>query len=91
MLRDSGHDVAFRDVWEEPLSRDLIERFHAKFGQRLINDRSTTWRNLTEKEKNQPPIDLLISHPTLMKRPVIEGDENFTLGWDKTVQAYYLG
>ena len=91
MLRESGRNVAFRDVREDPLTPETIERFLANFGQRLINDRSTTWRNLTEEEKNQPPIDLLISHPTLMKRPVIEDGDDLTLGWDKTVQAHYLG
>ena len=91
MLKESGHEVAFRDVRDEPLTQETVERFLANFGQRLINDRSTTWRNLTEKEKNQPPIDLLISHPTLMKRPVIEDGDDLTLGWDKTVQAHYLG
>ena len=90
MLKESGLHVTFRDVREEPLSRETIERFLTNFGGRLINDRSTTWRNLTEQEKNQPPVDLLISHPTLMKRPVIENGEDLTLGWDKTVQAHYL-
>ena len=90
-LKETGRGVAFRDVREEPLSRETIERFLLRFGQRLTNERSTTWRNLTEKEKNQPPVDLLFSHPTLMKRPVIEDGEDLTLGWDKSVQALYLG
>ena len=91
MLIESGRDVTFRDVREEPLTRETTERFLADFGEKLINDRSTTWRNLTETEKNHAPVDLLVSHPTLMKRPVIEGEDHLTLGWDKTVQAYYLG
>lgn len=91
MLKESCRDVTFRDVREEPLTRETIERLLADFGDKLINGRSTAWRNLTETEKNQAPVDLLVSHPTLMKRPVIEGEDHLTLGWDKTVQAYYLG
>ena len=91
LLRESGRNVAFRDVREEPLPPETIERFLANFGQRLINDRSTTWRSLTETEKNRLPVDLLARHPTLMKRPVIEDGEALTLGWDKAVQARYLG
>ena len=90
-LENSGLEVAFRDVRAEPLSVDEIGRFFAEFGGKLLNTRSTTWRGLSEAERDGAPEALLAAHPTLMKRPVIEGPGGVTLGWDKAVQAAHLG
>ena len=43
----------------------------------IINKRSTTWRNLDEKLKNQldtMAIDIIINSPSLIKRPIWEID-----------------
>lgn len=78
------------DIRETPLSRAQLERFHGVFGEALVNTRSTTWRGLSEAERARDPLDLLIAHPTLMKRPVIERDGTLYLGWGKDVQAALL-
>ncbi|MCA0045155.1 arsenate reductase family protein [Celeribacter litoreus] len=83
--------VALHDIRIEPLSRAEIERFHREFGAALVNTRSTTWRGLSEAERDEDPISLLMAHPTLMKRPVIERDGKLLLGWGKDVQAELLG
>ena len=75
------------DVRATPLARADLERFHAAFGDALVNRRSTTWRELPEAERAGAPLDLLAAHPTLMKRPVIEDGERLLLGWTKDVQA----
>lgn len=89
-LAGAGHEVRFRDIRAEPLGGDEIARFHSAFGDRLINRASTTWRGLAEAERAGPPESLLATHPTLMKRPVIDRDGCLTLGWGKDVQAGYL-
>ncbi len=89
-LGAAGHDLLVIDVRADGVGADDLGRFHAEFGDELINRRSTTWRNLSEDERAQDPIDLLQKHPTLMKRPVIEQGENLTLGWAATVQSVYL-
>lgn len=90
-LEAAGKEVVFRDVRADPLDRDTLVRFHVSFGESLVNRRSTTWRGLSEEERAGDPIDLLMAHPTLMKRPVIEAKEALTLGWDATAQATHLG
>ncbi|MBT8459765.1 MAG: hypothetical protein KJN60_08870 [Boseongicola sp.] len=90
-LENSGLEVAFRDVRAEPLAAGEIARFLAEFGGSLLNTRSTTWRGLSESERARAPEALLAAHPTLMKRPVIEGPGGLTLGWDKAAQAAHLG
>lgn len=89
-LAAAGHEVTFRDVRDEPLSRAEIAGFHAAFEDRLINRASTTWRGLSETERADPPEALLAAHPALMKRPVIDRDGHLTLGWGKDVQAELL-
>lgn len=90
-LENSGLSVTFRDVRAEPLSESEVGRFFAEFGEALLNTRSTTWRGLSESERARPPLTLLAAHPTLMKRPVIEGPGGLTLGWDQAAQGAHLG
>ena len=77
----------FVDVREAPLEAGQVARFLGEFGEALVNRRSTTWRGLSEAEREKPPEVLLAAHPTLMKRPVIEADGALHLGWGKDVQA----
>ena len=56
----------------------------------LVNRRSTTWRGLSEAERESDPQALLIANPTLIKRPVIETDNAVHVGWTKDVQAELL-
>ncbi len=88
-LEAAGQEVRFHDLRAQPLSAEQLARFHAAFGDKLLNRASTTWRGLDEAARAQPVLDLLQAHRTLIKRPIIEGAE-LTLGWDKTAQAAHL-
>ena len=63
----------------------------AALGEAVLNRRSTTWRGLSEAERGGDPERLLEAHPTLMKRPVIERDGQWTVGWTKDVRSQVLG
>jgi len=57
---------------------------------KLINTRSTTWRQLDEATRALADTDtagLLSANPTLVKRPVIERGDDVFVGWTKEVQA----
>ena len=84
-------NVSFRDVRTEVIPPDLITRALAEFGEKLLNRRSTTWRDLSESERAKAPKTLLSQYPTLMKRPLIEADGQLYLGWDREVQQALLG
>lgn len=79
-------DARFHDVREDGAPWDVLESAYAVLGDDLLNTRSTTWRGLDEAERAKPPLDLIAEHPTLMKRPLIEKDGEFFLGWSKDVQ-----
>ncbi len=90
-LEKSGKTVDFVDVRDTPLTPEQITTFAQEFGDRLINKRSTTWRELSENERNLPAIDLIARFPTVMKRPVVSGNGHLTLGWDAATKAQHLG
>lgn len=79
------------DVRESELDSGVIDRFLREFGDVLVNRRSTTWRNLSDSERQAAPEDLIAKHPSLMKRPVIVEGELATLGWDAAARARHLG
>lgn len=79
--------AAFVDVRDVGVPSELMAAAYARFGDRLMNTRSTTWRGLSESDRARPALDLLADHPALMKRPLIVDGEGMWLGWDKTVQA----
>ncbi len=89
-LAGAGREPAFVDLRETPPSRQQIEAWSAKLGPALMNTRSTTWRGLSEAERAGEPVDLMLAHPALIKRPVIEDGEALHLGWGKDVQAALL-
>lgn len=84
-------EANFRDVRKDPLTKVDIVRYFERFGEDLINRRSTTWRALSEAERARNGVDLLLDHPTLMKRPLIEAPGGPYLGWGKDTQAALLG
>ncbi len=89
-LKADGHDVELIDVRNAPIEPAEIERFFVIFGPDLLNRRSTTWRQLSEAQREAKPVQLLLDHPTLMKRPVIIEEGGLpSLGWGKDVQKLW--
>ncbi len=75
------------DVRADGVPDVIMAQAFEQFGDSLVNNRSTTWRQLSEEERKIAPLALLAQHPTLMKRPLIEADGTLYLGWGKDVQA----
>lgn len=76
--KESGIDRATIEHWLQYLPAD-----------KLINTRSTTYRELTETEKagindKNKAIALMIKYNSIIKRPVWDfGNNVFFLGWDE--------
>lgn len=91
-MRDGGLSPSFVDIRTEADLSVLVPKWLDAVGPDvLINKRSTTWRNLSEDERNEEPAALLQCNPTLIKRPVIETTESVHVGWTKDVQDALLG
>lgn len=89
-LTDAGIAFTYTDVRADGLAEADIDAILAEFPAAAINRSSTTWRGLSDAEKDSDPKTLLLAHPTLLKRPVII-DGEITVGWSKDVQAKWLG
>lgn len=94
---DGAHvRYAFHDVREEPPTKMQIGRWAKAAGwEKLLNKSSTTWRGLSDAEKDgvteKKALALMAEHPTLIKRPVIEnGPTQVFVGWSKEVQDEVL-
>ena len=94
-LEGAGIAVTFHDVRSDGASMAQLEQWLGAVGRdKLMNTRSTTWRGLSDEER-QINIDadakrLLSLHPTLIKRPVIETKETISVGWAKGREAEFL-
>lgn len=79
-------NAEFVDVRAQGVPADVMQAALARFGTALVNTKSTTWRGLSEVEREATPEALLADHPTLMKRPLIADGDVLYLGWTKDVQ-----
>ena len=90
-LEAAGQAPELVDIRATPLEAAVFQRFFEAFGEGMVNRRSTTWRGLSEAERSSDPVRLILAHPTLMKRPVIEAEGQLTLGWAPETQSLWLG
>ena len=79
-LRAQGHDVEFVDVRERSLTREERAGIVAAIGERAINRKSRTWRDLSDEERAMQPEELLALRPTVMTRPIVESGGKFRIG-----------
>ena len=85
-LDAAGVDYRFHDVRSDGIDRADIERWLAAVDWRsLLNTRSTTWRGLNNVQKSDVDqshaIELMLKHPTLIKRPVIQSRSEVVVGF----------
>jgi len=83
-------DINFRfhDVRDDGLDIQMLERWSARIDwQKLLNRRGLSWRKIPEVDRNNIDRDrafaLMIDHPTLLKRPVLETDAFLAVGFSE--------
>lgn len=82
----SGVPYQYHDLREDGLSAALLEHILEKVPVvEAINKRSTTWRDLPDEEKQEVDAnkarELLLAHPTLLKRPLLDTGEEILVGY----------
>ncbi len=83
-LNERDIDYQFVDFRQNPISQQVLKKMVESVGwELLINKRSTTYRSLSEEEKSNINYDLVLSLPTLIKRPVLIQGENIMVGFNK--------
>jgi len=89
-----GHDVpyAFHDYQRQGIDRAHLRRWIAAVGwERLLNRSGTTFRKLAPAQREvldeDAAIALMIEHPSLIKRPVLELGARVLVGFRPEVYA----
>ncbi|NWN83909.1 MAG: arsenate reductase [Halomonas sp.] len=85
-MDNSGVPYQFHDLREDGLSAPLLEHILDKVPVlTALNKRSTTWRNLSDEEKQAVDAnsarELLLAHPTLLKRPLLDTGNDIRVGY----------
>lgn len=95
-LDDHACDIVFHDFKKLGVDAAWLRKVVAQVGwQALVNTRGTTWRQLTDAEKvavidDASAIALMQAHPSVIKRPVLERNGKYHLGFaEEQYQALF--
>jgi arsenate reductase len=85
-LDRQGLPYVFRDVRKDGLDEARLREWVGQLGwDKVLNRMSTTWRNLPETQKAGleagSAVRLMMAHPTLIKRPVLEYEGRTSVGF----------
>jgi Spx/MgsR family transcriptional regulator len=94
-LQERDVEHGFHDVRADGLSGETLDRWIDAVGwEALLNRRGTTWRDLPDDAKTDVDAGkaraLMLEHPALIKRPVIEADGRVTVGFSESVMSDLL-
>ena len=85
-LEEHSIDFAFQDVRDTPLNAKQLTNWLDQLGlDAVVNKRSTTWKQLPAEQRDSlnpsSAVPLLLEHPTLMKRPLLDTGSTLHLGF----------
>ena len=85
-LDNNSVPYTFHDFRVDGINKTLVNNFLKQIDiETLINKRGTTWRKLSDKEKEiknkTQAIELLVKNPTIIKRPVIDVNKKYYIGF----------
>ena len=85
-LEQHNIEHRFQDVRDDALNAEQLQQWLAELGcDKLVNKRSTTWKQLSEAQRqaldDTTAVTLLLEHPTLMKRPLLDAGNERVLGF----------
>ncbi len=87
-LEEQNIAFEFHDFRGSGLSKTQLQAWLDRVGpERLINHRSTTWKQLSEPDQNlaqgKMASAVVLANPTLIKRPVLETNGAISIGFDE--------
>ena len=87
----------FHDFKKRGVSAAWLQDVSAQTGwQALLNQRGTTWRKLDAATQNavtdqRAAVALMLAHPSLIKRPVLEANGRYHLGLSESQYQAIFG
>ena len=84
-LNEHGVAHEFHDFRVQGINKKMVSGWLASdYAEVLVNTRSTTWRTLTQEQKEAEGdalVTLLVEKPTLIKRPVFVDKKVLSVGF----------
>ena len=86
---DNDIEYRFHDVRDDGLHLQMLERWATRLDwEKLLNKKSLTWRKIPDVDRagmtKERAFSLMLEHPTLLKRPVLESPEFMAVGFSVT-------
>lgn len=85
-LKQNNIEHRFHDLRTDGLDAGLLRAWlDSEFSDRLVNRRSTTWRQLGDEQRQAQGdglLSLLLQYPTLIKRPVFVKERIVAVGFN---------
>lgn len=90
-----GVEYAFHDYRKQGVERIRLVQWCQHLGWKsLVNTRGTTWRKLTPQQQailtQSQAVALMLEHPSLIKRPVVETGSQLLVGYDPQMFASFV-
>ena len=87
-LEQQGIDFEFHDFKQAAPSNKQLNSWIKSLGwEKLLNKRSTSWRNLSDKDRESldqaRATKIMLAQPTIIKRPVLDLDGKFFVGFSE--------
>ncbi len=89
----ASHSIVYEfiDYREKPISEKQYDNFKNAVGiEEFVNRRSTTYRSLSDNEKQSIDFELISKYPTLIKRPVLTKDDKVIVGFNEKKYLDFL-
>ena len=95
-LQSQSIDFRFHDFRKDGIDENLVSQWIAAVGESvLLNRRGTTWRKLSTADQALAESDrlseLLVQHPTLIKRPVLVTGSQVQVGFKEAEYQQLFG
>ena len=91
-LKDRDVEHEFVSIRKDEMDENMLVRWQESLGwEALLNKRSITWRKIPAFDRGN--LDsaaarrLILQHPTVMKRPVLDTGTRLVLGFDESAYA----
>ncbi|SFV86854.1 FIG138056: a glutathione-dependent thiol reductase [hydrothermal vent metagenome] len=86
-----GVDFEFIDFRQTPIDEQTLQSFIDAVGwDKIINKRSTTYRNFSDEEKQHISLALTLKNPTLIKRPVLVTEDDIEVGFSEKLYQRFI-
>ena len=95
-LENNAVTYHFHDLRHDGIEQSDLQQWIDNVGwEVLLNTRSTTWRQLGDRDKTavdaNKALSLMLENPTLIKRPVLVQGKTVLVGFKDTVYQKALG